>query len=290
VDILNNAGLNAAIIHTKPGFRLHWFKNNTRVVSAGEVTVGARDIIVIGENYGRRIRDLPRNIRQVIFNQNIYNTMKTLSDDPDSATPYDENPDLELVLVVSEDSLNAMKYTFPGTPVRRLHLGIDPALYFPPQGQKQRRIVYMPRKRVDDAASVITLLRLRGVLDTWELVPIDNYNEVQAAEILRTAKLFLSFSWREGFGLPPVEALACGCLVIGYHGLAGREYFHPPFATAVEDGDIVGFARSVEKAIFYLNTDHDSAAMNAASRYALESYPAETERRDLIEIFTPLLE
>ncbi len=148
----------------------------------------------------------------------------------------------------------------------------------------------MPRKRADDAASVVTLLRLRGVLDTWELLPIDNYSEVEAAEILRTAKLFLSFSWREGFGLPPVEALACGCLVIGYHGLAGREYFHPPFALAVEDGDIAGFARSVEKAILSLSDDQDSAAMSAASRFALESFSMEVERRDLLEIFAPLLE
>jgi hypothetical protein len=79
-------------------------------------------------------------------------------------------------------------------------------------------------------------------------------------------------------------------LVVGYHGLAGREYFHPPFATAVEDGDIIGFAQSVENAILYLNKGDDSAAMNAASRFALESYPLETEKRDLTETFASLLE
>ena len=147
----------------------------------------------------------------------------------------------------------------------------------------------MPRKLADDAASIISLLRIRGVFDTWELLPIDGLGEVETAQLLLTAKLFLSFSWREGFGLPPLEALACGCLVVGYHGLAGREYFRPPFATAVENGDIVGFARSVEKAILYLDNDEDSAAMIAASRFALESYPGETERRDLIDAFAPLL-
>lgn len=121
-------------------------------------------------------------------------------------------------------------------------------------------------------------------------MPLDNLSEIETAEILQSAKLFLSFGLREGFGLPPLEALACGCLVVGYDGLAGREYFHPPFATAVEDGDIVGFARSVENAILYLNKDDNSAAVVAASRFALESYPLETEKRDLIETFASLLE
>jgi glycosyltransferase involved in cell wall biosynthesis len=290
VDILNDAGLNAAIIHNKSGFRLRWFENKTRVVGAREVTVGPHDLFVIGEIYGRKIRDLPRNIRQVIVDQNVYNTMEMLTESPEFAVPYIDNPDLALVLVVSQDNLEVMKYMCPATPIQRLRHSIDPNLYHPPQRPKQRRIVYMPRKRADDAARVLSLLRIRGVLDTWEILPIDNFTEAETAELLRTAKLFLSFSWREGFGLPPLEALACGCLVIGYHGLAGREYFHPPFAIAVEDGDITGFARSVEKAILNLNNDEDAATMNAASRFALEHYPVETERRDLTNIFAPFLD
>jgi hypothetical protein len=289
VDILNQVGMSASIIHNKSGFRLRWFENSTRVTGAAEVAVGPRDLLIIGETYGGRIRDLPRNVRQVIFNQNAHNTMRMLASEPESAAPYLDNPDLALVLVVSEDNLEVMKYAFPDIPIRRVRLGIDPARYFPPGTPKKPRIAYMPRKRADDAAGVISLLRMRGVLDTWEAYPIDNCTEVETAEILRTAKIFLSFSWREGFGLPPLEALACGCLVVGYHGLAGREYFRPPFAIAVEDGDIAGFARSVEEAIVFLGSDQDSSLVGAASRSALESFSPELERRDLLDIFASLL-
>jgi glycosyltransferase involved in cell wall biosynthesis len=290
VDILNAAGLNAAIIHGRSGFRLRWFENKTRVVNARDVTVGTDDILVVPEIYGPRILNLPRNIRQVIINQNVYNTVRELAEGVESTAPYISNPDLALVLVVSQDNLEVIKYLFPKIPVRRLHHSIDSNLFHPPLGSKQRRIAYMPRKRADDSASVISLLKIRGVLDTWETVPLHDLSEMETANILQSAKLFLSFSLREGFGLPPLEALACGCLVVGYHGLAGREYFHPPFATAVEDGDIIGFAQSVENAILYLNKGDDSAAMNAASRFALESYPLETEKRDLTETFASLLE
>ncbi len=246
---------------------------------------------MVPEVYGRNIRDLPRNIRQVIFNQNAYNTLTSLMDDPANATPYTDNPDLSLVLVVSQDNAEIIKHMFPAAPVHRLHLGIDPVLYYPPQGPKQRRIAYMPRKRAGDAASVLTLLRLRGALEGWDIVAIEGRSEAETAELLRTATLFLSFSSQEGFGLPPLEALACGCLVVGYHGFGGREYFHPPFATAVEDGDIAGFARAVEATLHRI--DHDprctNAIMAAAASFVSDGYPLETERQDLLDVFGPLL-
>jgi hypothetical protein len=292
VDTLNAAGLNAAILHALPGFRCSWFKNTTRVVSAEEITLGPRDIFVVPEIFGQSICDLPRNTRQVIFNQNAYLTLKSLEDGPANAAPYTNNPDLVMVLVVSQDNAEVLKRTFPETPVRRLRLGIDSSLYHPPQASKQRRLVYMPRKRREDAAAVLAQLRLRGVLNGWDIVAIDGRSEAETAELLRTARLFLSFSFREGFGLPPLEALACGCIVVGYHGFGGREYFHPPFAIAVEDGDIAAFVRTVEATIHNIDTDPqyaDSLAA-AASRFVSERYPVEAEKQELLNIFGPLLQ
>jgi glycosyltransferase involved in cell wall biosynthesis len=291
VDILNGAGLNAVILHTRRGFRCNWFENSTRVVNAADVTLGARDILVVPEIYDRAIRDLPTNIRQVIFNQNAYNTLGSLLDKSTNAATYTDNPDLALVLVVSQDNAEVIKHIFPTAPVQRVRLGIDPALYHPPQGPKQRRIAYMPRKRAGDAANVLALLRLRGALEGWDVVAIEGRSEAQTAELLRSAKLFLSFSSREGFGLPPLEALACGCLVVGYHGFGGREYFHAPFATAVEDGDIAGFARAVEVTLHRIDDDPRStdAIMAAAATFVSDGYPLETERQDLLDLFGPLL-
>ncbi|MGY3604063.1 MULTISPECIES: glycosyltransferase [unclassified Bradyrhizobium] len=244
------------------------------------------------EVFGQSICDLPRNTRQVIFNQNAYLTLKSLEGGPANAAPYINNPDLVTVLVVSQDNAEVLRRTFPGTPIRRLRLGIDSRLYHPPQISKRRRLVYMPRKRREDAAAVLAQLKLRGALNGWDVVAIDGRDEAETAELLRTARLFLSFSFREGFGLPPLEALASGCIVVGYHGFGGREYFQPPFAIAVEDGDIDAFVRTVEATIHSIDADSRRADSlgAAASRFVSERYAVEAEKQDLINIFRPLLQ
>lgn len=291
-DVLNEAGLHAAIVHKRGGFRCSWFDHSTRIVPAGDVLVAPGDVIAVPEIYGPTILDLPRGVPQVIFNQNAYLSLDSLvAAGPAAATPYADNPDLAAVLVVSEDSAEVLRYLFPDAPVKRLHYGLDRAIHHPPSEPPGKRIAYMPRRRADEASQVLRVLEIRGVLDDWEVVPIDGRSESDVADLLRSSRIFLSFSRREGFGLPPCEALACGCLVVGFEGYAGREFFRAPFAYAVEDGDVVGVARAVEGVI--QRVDHEPAVMAAAgeagARFVLERYSPEAERRDLVDVFAPLL-
>jgi glycosyltransferase involved in cell wall biosynthesis len=292
VDILNSAGLNAAIVHSRSGFRCNWFHNETRVVAARDTPLSPADVLVVPEIYGHSIRSLPPGIRQVIFNQNVYNTLNLIREAPIHASPYTSNPELAFVIVVSQDNAEVLNSVFPSIQIRRLQLGIDPALYHLPSAPKPRRIAYMPRKRPVDAKRVIQELKRTKALDGWEAIVIDGQSEVRAAELLRSSKLFLSFSKEEGFGLPPLEALACGCAVVGYHGSGGREYFRRPFATAIEDGDTAAFAAAVQMMLRDMDEDPPSAAAlaSAANRFVLEHYTIEKEKQNVIGIFAPLVQ
>ena len=291
VDSLNAAGLSAAIVHHKAGFACTWFHHETRIVPAPDVVVGARDVIVVPEVYGSSILNLPRGVRQVIFNQNAYNTLDSLMGDEVAAAPYRDNPDLTAVIVVSEDNAELLRYVFPMAPIRRVRVGLDDAVYHPPTQAPSNRIAYMPRRRRDDVAAVLGLLEMRGVFDRWEPVAIDGCSEAEVASALRSSRLFLSFSEREGFGLPPCEALACGCIVVGFDGFAGREFFRDPFAIAVPDGDVVGMARETERVLRRIEQrPSEMAAVSAAgSRFIRDAYPPEATGQDLVKIFTPLL-
>jgi hypothetical protein len=292
VDILNDAGFPAAIVHKRPGFRCTWFDHRTQIVSSSRVIVGQRDVIIVPEIYGPSICNLPSGIRQIIFNQNVYLTLDSLGSGGSAAAPYINNPDLTAVIVVSEDSAAVVEYVFPRVRFHCVRNGIDPTLYHPPTYPKRRRIAYMPRKRAHEASQVLELLNLRSVLDGWEVIAIDRQSEARVADLLGSSQIFLSFSQLEGFGLPPLEALACGCLVIGYHGFGGRKLFRPPFAIAVEDGDVVAFARAVEDVISLIDKDPTriAAASAAGVGFVLERYTRDAERKELLDVFTPLLQ
>lgn len=183
---------------------------------------------------------------------------------------------------------NALFRKLPFGALRR----IDSGLYHSPQTSKQRRLVYMPRNRREDAAALLAQLKLRGVLNGWDIVAIDGRSEAETAELLRTARLFLRFSFREGFGLPPLEALASGCMVVGNHGFGGREYFQPPFAIAVKAATspllCARWRRpSTVSRLIHIRADSIGAA---ASRFVSERYALEAEKQDLINIFRPLLQ
>jgi hypothetical protein len=292
VDTLNAAGLSAAVVHRRANFSCTWFEHSTRIVSAGDVALGERDVIAVPEVYGAAIAELPPRIRQVIFNQGAYLALDSIvSGGTASAAPYLANPDLTSVVVVSDDSADVMRYAFPGLPVHRIRHGIDPSLHHPPATPPGRRIAYMTRRRSHEAMQVLKLLELRGALEGWEVVPIHGRSEREVADILRGSRIFLSFSQREGFGLPPLEALACGCMVVGFHGFGGRELFRAPFALAIEDSDVMGFARTVEDVIRRVDEDPEgiAAASEAGARFAVERYSQAAERQDLIDVFGPLL-
>jgi hypothetical protein len=292
VDLLNEAGIPAAIMHRRAGFACSWFEHRTRIVTAGEIGVSEDDVIAVPEIYGASILDLPVGVRQVIFNQNAYMTLESLTEaGPAAAAPYVDNPDLAAVTVVSDHNAALMGYAFPEAPIHRIHLAIDDAIHHPPAEPPPRRIAYMTRRRADEAAQVLALLQRRGALADWDVVPIDGRSEAEVADLLRASRVFFSLSELEGLGLPPLEALACGCLVAGFDGFAGREFFRAPFATPVENGDVVGFARAAEALLRRIDEDPAgtwSAAL-AGSRFARERYAPEIERQDLVDVFAPLL-
>ena len=49
----------------------------------------------------------------------------------------------------------------------------------------------------------------------------------------------MSFGHPEGLSLSNLEALACGCKVIGYSGRAGKEYFSHTDSDEITFGDII---------------------------------------------------
>ncbi|WP_433532668.1 hypothetical protein ACQPYA_11940 [Micromonospora sp. CA-263727] len=288
VDLLNESGIPATVLHSRPGFRVDWFGNDTRVTAAADVTLGPADLLVVPEYYGPALRRLPAPARKLVFNQNAYHTFTELPyGDTAAGAPYRDCPGIEALVTVSEDNVALLRHTFPGLDVRLARVVVDEQLFHPPARPAGRRIGHMPRRRADEQEQLLHILRARGALAGWELVPIDGLTEAQTAEALRGCAVFLSFSEREGFGLPPAEAMASGAYVVGFTGLGGRDFFDPRYCTPVAEGDLLGYAVAVEQAL--RRYEEDPAALVSAGQAAAErirsQYHPDGLRADLADIF-----
>jgi len=288
VDILNHHGLRAAVVHKQPGFRCNWFVHNTPVAYLDQVRYDPADLIALPGIFGPSIHTYMPGIRKVIWNQGVYLTFKGYSFSPSPVTPY-THPDVVATICMSEDSRQYLNYVFPHLRLFRLHYSIDPALFYPTE--KRPQIAFMPWKNPDHVLQVVTILQLRGKAQGYELVPIDGVSETEAARHLREALIFLNFGTNEGFGLPPVEAMACGCAVIGYDGLGGREFFLPEHSFPVETGHIRAFVATIEHVLEMQRSRPGELAelRQCAVRFVREQYSPEQEEREVLACWRSLL-
>lgn len=283
VDVLRAHGVEAWLVHTREGFRCSWFPNATPVAYAAGVRPTPADFVVVPEVYGPGLAGLHPGVPKVVFNQNAYLTFRGYSLDPaDLRTPY-ASPEVVAAFVVSEDNREYLAYAFPRLRLVRVRYGIDTRL-FAARGAKERAVAFMPRKHAEDAVQVINLLKHRGALAGWRVVPVDGRPEPEVAEVLGRSAVFLSFGQHEGCPLPPLEAMACGCAVVGYHGRGGREYFREEFCRPVEAGDVVGFARAAEGMLRTFDADPVGfrAAGEGAAAFVREHYSPAREEADVL--------
>ncbi len=110
-----------------------------------------------------------------------------------------------------------------------LRPGIDPARFFPPGAKPAPlpvRVGFMPRKNKALAAMIRRMAEARAARTglALEWLAIDGLPPDGVAEALRSCHVFLATGFPEGCPLPPLEAMACGCVVAGFTGFGGLDY------------------------------------------------------------------
>jgi hypothetical protein len=251
-ETLGRLGRQATIVQEAAGFHPGWFRSRVATTSREEFLRRedldpARDVVVLPETFLPLLERYRPGLPKLIFNQNgSYSFgLRDRRDfpKPDRVLDLYRHPDVRAVLCVSEHDRRLLACGLAGDPARvhRLVCAIETDL-FRPGGAKRAAVAFMPRKGTGaEAAIVLALLRRQSWFRGWGMEVIDGLPQPAVVERLRSCLAFLSFSGREGFGLPLAEARACGCFLIGYTGLGGTEVFNaaPEQATAiaVAEGD-----------------------------------------------------
>ncbi|GAB6060999.1 glycosyltransferase [Desulfonatronum parangueonense] len=111
-----------------------------------------------------------------------------------------------------------------------LRPGIDRSIFHAPPRKPDGplRVAYMPRKNKAQVEMIRAIINARnpGLSHPDKLIweEIHGQDAPGVARILRRAHVFLATGYPEGCPLPPLEAMACGCLPVGFAGFGGWEY------------------------------------------------------------------
>lgn len=236
VDMLNAMGIPAAVVHPHEGFRCSWFDNSTEVISIKALRLREEDLFVVPEYHAAGLSAVPASARVVVFNQGPHHTFDLIPLRPGlPGWPYSHVTRLAGILTVSQDGAELLQAAFPAVRVGVARNVVDRQIFHPPSQGRRQRIAFVPSRRADELQEVLHFLNTRIELQTgqWELMRLSGLSESGMAEALRSSSVFISLSERDGFGLPPAEAMACACYVVGYHGGGGREFFDPAFCAPV---------------------------------------------------------
>jgi len=272
----------AFVVHNKAGFSLSWMKCKVPTLYIEEdFQVFPNDIIVIPEDYSAAL-DAFRNIqvRKYVFCQNHFYIFKGLQKERRW-----EDFGICGVFCSSEIIREFVRFVFGYNEVPVVHYAI-PSEPFKPR-QKRLQVAYMPRKRAPEIDFIKKLFN--SLYPQYKEIPwicIDKVEEAKAAQILGESAVFLSTSLYEGFGLPPVEAMACGCIVVGFHGYGGLEYVSQENGFWCEEGNIIECAITLGRVVSIFADDHQridrirQRALKTAAKYT-----PDRQEKDLIEFW-----
>lgn len=146
---------------------------------------------------------------------------------------------------------------------------------FHAEGRKKNgcKVVLLNRRNIADAEEAIRMLGESAA--EVEISILENrYSQAEIADLFRDADVFLAIGYPEGFALPPLEAMACGCAVVGFTGGGGREHMiDGETALVATDGNVKELAGVLEKVIHNsaLKERIRAAGLKKAQQFSMEN-------------------
>lgn len=292
VGILNRHGVAATIVQQKAGFHYPWVEPSPAipVITLDGFRALPGDVFVVPEVAVDVVPRLPQDHPVVVFTQNAFLTRWVRPINRGRRdSPY-HHPNLGVIVTTTSHHVRHLERAFPHLAVRRVFLTVSELMVCDP-ARKQPLVAYMPRKNAYHAEEVLGRLAAVGALENVEVVAIHGRSLEETADLLGRASVFLSFGHPEGWALPPAEAMASGCVIVGYHGVGAREYWAPGCTHPIEFGDIDGYVRAASAVLGQLRDDpgtvHSAGA--SAAEFIRTTYPPEQEEASVVAAWTWVL-
>ncbi|WP_147819395.1 glycosyltransferase family 4 protein [Salidesulfovibrio onnuriiensis] len=275
VRLLHQVGLPASVVHFSEGFRWPFAPADVPATSLGCMRLSHDDHLVLPEGWLLpELLALP--VEKHVFVQGLLPLYGGMND-----TEFPSDIPRENILCCSK-MLRSMLAEFLGLRPTRVPNAVDASLFRP--GNKRRAVAYMPRKEKRFLYAVKGLFQAAfpGRRDV-EWIPVENMTKEEAAEVMGSCFAYLSTSFFEGFGMPPLEAMACETIVVGTHGYGGREFANRENGFWCDQADIPQCARLLGKAFDLLEAEDPALErMRAAGRETVKDYTLDHQKVALL--------
>jgi hypothetical protein len=279
VEVLNRDGIEAFILHKSPDFRIGWFESDAQVRSfdnQGSAFL-ENNVLVIPEVMAPLMKLVAKKpIIRVAIALNWAYIYGCLPIGEDWRT-YGITQAIAGSQCEREFILKTM-----GIDAHVLVSGTDDNL-FHPRDERVLQIAYMPRK--NSLASVIlgVFRSIYPELNSIPIVPISDLSHRSVAQVLGQSAIFLTATFPEGLARPPLEAMASGCIVVGFAGRGALEYMKDGNnCYRADDGDVISAAHYLAKAVADIRNGQSQQMQNMARSTAMK-YSLENEERRVLE-------
>lgn len=224
--------------------------------------LAADDVVVVGEIFGvGALAVMETPARKVLHNQGPYYTFAAFLD-----VPSIRGWGCEAMIFPSRfaaDQVASFGWTGPSHVVRP---ALDP-VFAATSGSRQLRIAATNNRRPQEWRLIRGVLRsLRPDLADVPWFEIKGLTRPQVAQAMASSELFLALGLLEGLGLPPLEAMATGALVVGFTGGGGVEYATPENGDWFAEGAHVQIAETLARRIDQFRAGETFEARRAAGR------------------------
>jgi hypothetical protein len=267
-DLLNKNGHIACPVHLG-NFVVDWFEHTTPPISREQALAIIRpnDVLICPEVIPLAAEEFNCK-KKIAFVQNWF--LPELATGPDKSYEHFGFTGLLSCSQYITDYMNTRSRL-------ECHLvtnGINTRLFTPEPGARiPGRVLCFNRRNIKDARKARRLLSadVRVQISCIELE--NKYSQTEIIDFYRHADIFMAIGYPEGFALPPLEAMACGCAVIGFTGGGAGEFMlDNETALVCPDGDSAALARSLERIVIdtALKERLRRAGATLARTYSLE--------------------